>query len=128
MALNHFSVSVEFHTNNTYATILKISWGHIKVLCVCVCVYQVFSPSVPPSDTLSSRGAHPNPRLFKSFSFLPGEPHGAWQATVHGVAKSGTRLSDYHSLHSLIQYSNVRFRRACTSVHRAHDCYNSPYH
>ena len=36
MALNHFSVSVEFHTNNTYATILKISWGHIKVLCVCV--------------------------------------------------------------------------------------------
>ena len=26
---------------------------------------------------------------------------GAWQATVHGVAKSWTQLSDYHSLNSL---------------------------
>ena len=25
---------------------------------------------------------------------------GAWRATVCGVAKSGTRLSDFHSLHS----------------------------
>ena len=35
---------------------------------------------------------------------LPGEfmDRGAWQATVHGVAKSQTRLSDFHSLHSLI--------------------------
>ena len=26
--------------------------------------------------------------------FLPGKSHGAWQATVHGVTKSRTRLSD----------------------------------
>ena len=26
---------------------------------------------------------------------------GAWQATVHGVAKSWTQLSDYHSLQGL---------------------------
>ena len=25
---------------------------------------------------------------------------GAWRAIVHGVAKSGTQLSDFHSLHS----------------------------
>ena len=26
--------------------------------------------------------------------FLPGDPHGAWQATVHRVARSQTRLSN----------------------------------
>ena len=33
--------------------------------------------------------------------FLPGNPmdRGAWKATVHGVAKSRTRLSDFTSLH-----------------------------
>ena len=37
--------------------------------------------------------------------FLPGESHGwrAWWATVHGVAKSRTRLSDFTSLQYLIQ-------------------------
>ena len=33
--------------------------------------------------------------------FLPGESHGQkiWRATVHGVAKSQTQLSDFISLH-----------------------------
>ena len=29
---------------------------------------------------------------------LPGKFHGAWWTTVHGVAKSQTRLSDFTSL------------------------------
>ena len=29
-------------------------------------------------------------------AFLPGEAHGAWWATVHGVSECGTRLSDFH--------------------------------
>ena len=31
--------------------------------------------------------------------FMPGKSHGAWWATVPGVAKSRTRLSDFTSLH-----------------------------
>ena len=89
VVLNHFSVSAEFHTNSISATILKISWGHIKVSCVRVCFYQVFSPSVPPSDILSSRGAHPNPRLSLSFSFLPGESYG--QRSLAGYSPRGSK-------------------------------------
>ena len=41
---------------------------------------------------------------------LPGESHGqrSWQATVHGVSKSQTWLSDYYSL-SLTQFFYVSF-------------------
>ena len=31
--------------------------------------------------------------------FLPGESHGAWRATVHGVAKSRTQLSSWACMH-----------------------------
>ena len=37
---------------------------------------------------------------------------GAWQATVHGVAKSGTRLSDYH-FHFHILFIQVTSTRHC---------------
>ena len=30
---------------------------------------------------------------------------GAWQATVHGVTKSQTRLSDFTFVHKIIKYS-----------------------
>ena len=43
---------------------------------------------------------------------------GAWQATVHGVAKSRTRLSDFtHSLH--IHYGTISTPRSWWTVHRA---------
>ena len=37
---------------------------------------------------------------------------GAWQDTVHGVAKSWTQLSDFHSLHIAALQCCVSFR--CT--------------
>ena len=51
----------------------------------------IMTPSINPLE----KGMQPTP------VFLPGESHGqrrAWWATVHGVSKSRTRLSDFHSL------------------------------
>ena len=36
---------------------------------------------------------------------------GAWQATVHGVTKSRTRLSDFTSLHMLIKENMVNTKK-----------------
>ena len=36
--------------------------------------------------------------------FLPGESHGAWQATVHGVAESRTRLSAHRHLKQRLEH------------------------
>ena len=51
----------------------------------------IMTPSINPLE----KGMQPTP------VFLPGESHGqrrAWWATVHGVSKSRTRLSGFHSL------------------------------
>ena len=57
--------------------------------------------SIPGSERSSGEGIGRQPTP----ACLPGESHEqrrAWWATVHGVTKSQTRLSDFHSLtHSL---------------------------
>ena len=40
---------------------------------------------------------------------------GAWQATVHGVAKSQTRLIDYHRDTYMLQYITEAELYHCTS-------------
>ena len=63
-----------------------------------------------PPDNVGDMGSIPGPgRFHMAYSNLspqtittePGEPMdgGAWWATVHRVAKSRTRLSDFTSLH-----------------------------
>ena len=54
---------------------------------------QCRRPTFDPCDPLGGSAWQPTP------VFLPGNPvdRGAWRATVHGVAKRGTRLSDYHT-------------------------------
>ena len=47
-------------------------------------------------DSMPRSERSPGERKLPTPVFLPGESHGrgAWQATVHSVAKNGTRLSD----------------------------------
>ena len=44
------------------------------------------------------------------YSFLENSmDRGTWWATVHGVAKSQTQLSDYHTIHSSEVYDSAVF-------------------
>ena len=57
-----------------------------------------------PGSGRSPGGGHGNPLQYLAWR-LPMD-RGAWQATVYGVAKSQTRLSDYHSLTENINEEN----------------------
>ena len=76
------------------------------------CMYFIYFPS----SILSMGGGNDNPLQFSCLEYpMDG---GAWQATVHGVAKSRTRLSDFtHSLH--IHYGTISTPRSWWTVHRA---------
>ena len=72
-------------------------------MCVCVCTYISPYPLEPPSlrILIPGSGGFPgegngNPLQYSCLE-NPTD-RGAWQATVHGVTKSRTRLSDFTSL------------------------------
>ena len=48
---------------------------------------------------------------------------GAWQATVHGVAKSGTQLSNIHSQTSSVHFSSVT--QSCPTLRDPMNCSTS---
>ena len=74
-------------------------------MCVCVYIYDFSGGSDGKESSYSVGNLGSIPRLGRSpggghgyplqFSHLENSMHrGAWWATVHGVAKSGTQLSD----------------------------------
>ena len=44
-------------------------------------------------------------------TFLPEKSHKAWQATVHGVAKSQTRLSDWAGINTMLYSKKLKIKR-----------------
>ena len=69
--------------------------------------FELMDPVLPLSEFLKY-GSQSSPTPV----FLPGEFHGQgdWQATVHGVAKSWTRLSNFH-VHFHFHFSHVGIGR-----------------
>ena len=80
----------------------------VACVCVCVCVYlrsfpggsdgkesacQARDPGLIPASGRSSGGGHGNSFQYACLGSSMGR--GAWQATVHGDAKSWTQLSNY---------------------------------
>ena len=64
-------------------------------------VYNAGDPGLIPGWGRSPGEGNGNPL---QYSFLENPlDRGAWWATVHGVAKSQTRLSDFHSLMASVQ-------------------------
>ena len=113
------------------------SWCHpplIPLTCVCVCVCvcrcvygfpQWLSSKESACDAGVTGGMCLIPGSERSFGGGHGNPlqysclenamdGGAWWATVHGVAKSRTRLSDFTSLQHLSNCNLTGFARACT--------------
>ena len=43
-------------------------------------------------------------------TFLPEKSHKAWQATVHGVTKSQTRLSDWAGVHTMLYSKKLKIK------------------
>ena len=64
------------------------------------CVYNVGDPGSIPELGRSSGEGNGNPLQY--YCLENPKDRGAWKATVHGVAKSRTRLSDFTYLLSLI--------------------------
>ena len=60
-------------------------------------VYNVGDPGSIPGLGRSPGEGNGNP--LQDYCLENPTDRGAWQATVHGVAKSWTRLSDFTSLH-----------------------------
>ena len=60
------------------------------------CVYNVGDPGSIPELGRSSGEGNGNPLQY--YCLENPKDRGAWKATVHGVAKSRTRLSDFTSL------------------------------
>ena len=68
-----------------------------------VSVYNVGDPGSIPGSGRSPGEGNGNPLQYSCLE--NSMDRGSWQATVHGVAKSWTRLSDFtHSLMVDIQY------------------------
>ena len=70
--------------------------------------------SVPGSGR-SSGVVMANPLQYSTPVFLPGKFHGrgAWRATVHGVAKSQTSLSDHTHTHRSLPLLDIIHCRLC---------------
>ena len=70
-------------------------------------VYSVGDPGSIPGLGRSSGERNGNP--FQDYCLGNPMDRGAWQATVHGVAKSQTQLRDFTSLYSILKTSFINF-------------------
>ena len=97
-------------------------------LCSRVLIYKIYLTLVLPlftclvAQTIKRLPAMWETRIRFQGRESPENPmdEGAWKATVHGVAKSLTRLSDFTSLQYYLPYIFVvRFKNKKTLIHQA---------